>query len=76
MYANSEVMDHMSMVLGFHARFMGPFPRMVGPDNCESLFTRLKNKKPLRGTSWFDIFWPFSRPWEGRNWEMFIGFQD
>ena len=46
-YAFSEIMDHMSTLREFYGRFLDIRPRMVGFEDCESLFTHLKNKKVI-----------------------------
>ena len=43
-YVSSEMADHMSMLREFYAHFMDPGPGMVGFEDCESEFTRLKKK--------------------------------
>ena len=42
-----EIMDHMSTLREFYGRFLDIRPRMVGCEDCESLFTHLKNKKVI-----------------------------
>ena len=44
-YAFSEMLGHMSMLRGFFGHCMDLRPGMVGSEDCESLFTRLKKNK-------------------------------
>ena len=49
MYAFSGMEDHMSMLREFYAHLTNLSPGMVGPEDCESLFTHLKKKKIAAG---------------------------
>ena len=44
-YAFSEMIDHMALIREFYAPFVGLSPGMVGMEDCESLFSHLRNKK-------------------------------
>ena len=44
-YAFSEMIDHMALLREFYAPFSLMPPGLVGMEDCESLFTHLKNKK-------------------------------
>ena len=46
-YAFSGIMDHMSTLREFYGRFLDIRPRMVGFEDCESLFTHRKNKEVI-----------------------------
>ena len=44
-YAFSEMIDHMALLREFHAPCSRISPGMVGMEDCESLFTHLKNRE-------------------------------
>ena len=44
-YAFSEMIDHVALLREFYAPFSHISPGMVGMEDCESLFTHLKNRK-------------------------------
>ena len=46
-YAFSEMLDHMSMLREFYGHFAGMSLGLVGLEDCESLFTHLKNSKMI-----------------------------
>ena len=49
MYAFSEMIDHMALFREFYAPFSRISPGMVGTEDCESLFTPLKNRDMVSG---------------------------
>ena len=44
-YAFSELIDHMALPREFYAPFSRMSPGVAGMEDCESLFTHMKNKK-------------------------------
>ena len=46
-YALSATVDHMSPLRNVYAPFEGPYPGMVGQEDCESPFTRLATKRAI-----------------------------
>ena len=46
-YAFSEMIDHMALLREFYAPFSHISSGLVGTEDCESLFTHLKNKKMI-----------------------------
>ena len=48
-YASSGLIDHMALLREFYAPLAGVSPGMAGKKECESLFTRPKNRKVLTG---------------------------
>ena len=48
-YAFSEMIDHKALLREFYAPFSRISPGKVGMEDCESLFTHLKNRKMATG---------------------------
>ena len=46
-YAFSEMVDHMSMFRELYGHLLDLYPGMFGLEDCESLFTRLDNRKVI-----------------------------
>ena len=45
--AFSEMLDHMTLLKEFYSPFSRISPGLVGMEDCESLFTHLKNRKMI-----------------------------
>ena len=46
-----KALDHMSMFRELYGYFLNIYPGLVGPEDCESLFTHLKNRKAFADKS-------------------------
>ena len=78
-YAFSEMIDHMALLREFYAPFSRISPGMVGMEDCESLFTHLKNRKMAAGEYFVRRFLPIQQfipdgvgtcelaPWGGKS---------